>query len=92
MHADLLGQSRRLGRGPADGVKHLRIDRLVAPPGKQPVRRTCQAPVGQQDAEQLRRDGSVLGTLPWRTWITMRSLLISAILRLTASEARRPAA
>ncbi len=30
--------------------------------------------------------------LPWRTWISIRLLSISATLRLTASEARKPAA
>ena len=36
VHADLLGQSRRLGCGPAGGMEHLHVDRLVAAPRKQP--------------------------------------------------------
>ena len=65
VHADLLGQSCRLGRGPAGGMEHLHVDRLVAAPRKQPVRRSCKAPVGPQDTKKLRREheGSVLGTL-----------------------------
>jgi putative chitinase len=48
--ADPLGQSRCLGGRPAGGIKHLHIDRLVAPSGKQPVPRAGQSPIGVQEA------------------------------------------
>jgi hypothetical protein len=63
---------------------------------------TRQPPVGAQDGEQLRRehDATVSATprlrrgklLPCSTRRTIRLLSMSAILRLTASEARSPAA
>jgi len=56
VHADLLGQSCRLGRGPTGGMEHLHVDRLVAAPGEQPVRRSRKAPVGPQDTKKLRRE------------------------------------
>lgn len=64
VRADLLGQSRRFGRGPAGGMLHLHINRFVATAKKQQVIRMHQAPVSPQDTEKLRRehDGSVLGT------------------------------
>jgi hypothetical protein len=65
VHADPLGQSYRPGRRTAGCLKHLHIDRLVAPSGKQPIPRARQPPIGTPDTKQLRRPhhGAILGAL-----------------------------
>ena len=57
---DALGQPRRLDRRPAGRMQDRRVDRMIiVAAGEQERLRPGEAPIGAQDAEQLRRQHHV---------------------------------
>jgi hypothetical protein len=60
MYGDALAEARCGTCRAAGGMQHNGVDRMAGiTPGKQPVRRPRQAPIGAQDAEKLRRQHDV---------------------------------